>query len=106
MIINVYSLYNSYLDVYEAPIFQQYDKKDIIEGYRRLILSDPSKAYEKRIHECRLVFLGTWDDVKGVISVVEQKETIVELAALFPRGFIAKREVAERQAEQALEEIA
>lgn len=105
MTINIYSLYNTYLDVYEAPIFQQYDKKDIVEGYRRLILSDTAKAYEKRIHECRLVYLGTWDDQKGIIDVVPQIETIVELASLFPRGYIAKRELAEKQAEAALADV-
>ena len=102
---NVYALYNSYLGVYEAPFFQQLSKADICEGYRRLVLSDPQKAYEKRLHECRLMYLGTWDDVKGLISVTEAPQAVIEIASFFPRGFIAKRAVAEEQADIALADI-
>ena len=90
----VYCLYASYLDVYETPIVYNFgnDEKDLKEGFRRLIVSDPDKAFAERLNEKELCMLGLWDDVTGSIELKEHPIRLVHLASLFPAGYLARKE--------------
>lgn len=101
---NVYVLKNQYLGVFELPQVQKLSKADVGEGYRRLIYSDPADCYKRRYQECLLCYIGTWDDEKGVFDYVTP-EVIVDLATLFPKGYLAKRARAEQEAELSLQEL-
>lgn len=90
----VYVLYAAYLDVYETPIVYNFgnDEKDLKEGFRRLIVSNPDKAFEERLNEKELCVLGFWDDSTGTFELKEHPLRLVHLASLFPAGYLAKKE--------------
>lgn len=90
----VYVLYATYLDVYETPIVYNFgnDESDLKEGFRRLIVSNPDKAFEERLNEKELCVLGLWDDKSGTIELKEHPFRLVHLASLFPAGYLARKE--------------
>lgn len=104
MTTNVYVLKNLYLGVFELPQVQKLSKADVGEGYRRLIYSDPDTCFKRRYHECQLCYIGTWDDETGKLDYCEP-QVLVDLATLFPKGYLAKRARAEEQADAALQEL-
>ena len=90
----VYCLYACYLDVYETPIVYNFgnDEKDLQEGFRRLIVTDPDKAFAERLNEKEICILGTWDDSSGTIELKEHPVRLAHLASLFPKGYLSSKE--------------
>lgn len=88
MKLKIYALKNTYLNVFDVPTFQNVEPDDIAEGYRRSILTNPDEAFKHQAHEKALYYLGYFDDVLGTVEPVEPQK-LVDLAALFPRGYIA-----------------
>jgi len=90
----VYGLYNSYLDVYETPQVYTFgdSEENLREGFRRLILSNPDKAFADRFNEKELCLYGTFDDRSGVFDLLDHPQRLVHLASFFPQGYLAKKE--------------
>lgn len=88
----VLSLFNAYIGAYDEPIVARCDTKDdVVEAYRRLVLSDPETAYKNFAHEKTVCVVGYFDDMKGVIQATDSPEKLCDLAKFFPAGFIAKK---------------
>jgi len=98
----VYATYNSYMDVYDTPIFQKYDDKEMLEAFRRMIFDNPEEAFKKHFDEKTLFVLGEYDDRKGTLITFEQPKAVGHLASMFPKGFLAKKEQEKQMLESAL----
>lgn len=90
----VYGLYNSYLDVYETPQVYSFgdNQENLREGFRRLIVSNPDKAFSDRLNEKELCLYGMFDDRDGSFDLSDHPTRLVHLASFFPQGFLAKKE--------------
>jgi len=89
----IVALFSTYLGVYDVPQFSDArDDDDLKESYRRAILSDPDGAYHARAQEKALCKLGEFDDFTGKITVFPEPIKILDLAALFPAGYLMKKE--------------
>lgn len=86
------SLYSNYLDAYDDPTLSQYPEEDLPTLYKRTIYADPEGAYKWKAQEKTLVIFGTFDDCKGVFELLENPKKVVDLASLFPTGFLQKKE--------------
>lgn len=87
----VYALQNAFIGAYDLPVISQAQPDDMIEGYRRLIVQEPDRAYSTYVHEKTLCIIGEFDDITGVLVPCQPKK-IKEIAALFPAGYLAKKE--------------
>lgn len=86
----VYSLYSAYIGAYDKPFVHELGPDAIKEGYRRTIMQDPDQAFKNFAHEKILCLVGTWDDETGKFEPSgEDASRIVDLATLFPVGYIA-----------------
>lgn len=92
MTLHVYALFNSYIEAFDAPFVEQADEKTLLEGYRRSIFLNPQKFYDLWLHEKTLMYLGEFDDVKGILTPIDQPKSVKALAGLFPPGFLAQKE--------------
>jgi len=89
----IIALFSNYLGVYDVPQFAEArDDADLKESYRRVILSDPDGAFGARAHEKTLCKLGEFDDFTGKIEVLDSPIKVLDLATLFPVGYLAKKD--------------
>lgn len=87
----VICFHDTYLDAYQVPQFVKDSPEDIQENYRRAIYADPEGAYKNRAHEMEVVHLGIFDDMNGSFELTDKRK-LCDLSALFPRGFISKKQ--------------
>ena len=96
MTLHVVCLYNSYLDVYETPTFHNLPtKEDVVELFRRSVLSDPKGAYNAHAQEKEICLLGTFDDKTGAFDLFERPLRLAGLSQFFPAGYLSKLKEAE-----------
>lgn len=92
MKLTIVALYSSYLGAYDKPTFQELTGKDVAEQYRRSVLAAPDQAYKALAQDKTVVILGTFDDVSGVIELLDSPMKVLDLASAFPPGFLKKME--------------
>lgn len=88
----IITLYSSYLDAYDEPSVTQFQIADLKTVYSRTILADPEGAWRARAQEKTVVVLGEFDDCTGKLDAYSEPKKLFELAPLFPKGFIMKKE--------------
>lgn len=80
---NIYQLKNKVAGYYEAPFVNHFSKEEIKESYRRLSILDGETYVKQHFHECDLYLVGTFDDKTGEISLLKDKEFVVDLRDLY-----------------------
>lgn len=88
----VISLYSTYLDAYDDPSITVHPEENLKELYTRTVYSDPEGAWKARAQEKSVVILGTFDDCTGELIAFDKPKKLFELAALFPKGWLAQKE--------------
>lgn len=86
-------LYSNYLGCYDIPQFLDVrDDDDLKESYRRMVINNPDEAFKYRVHEKTLCKLGFFDDFTGKIELLDAPIKLLDLASLFPQGYLARKE--------------
>lgn len=86
------SLYSNYMDAYDDLTVTQYQEEDLRTIYQRSIYADPDGAYKARAQEKTLVIFGTFDDCTGSIELLDNPKKLVDLATVFPAGYLVRKE--------------
>lgn len=79
----IYCLHNKFVGFYVQPFVADVGKEDIAEQMRRSIWLDIETAKKNALDECELVYLGTFDDTSGDVSLSSDKEVVADLASFY-----------------------
>lgn len=91
MKLTMFAFFNAYLGCYDQPVFAKESIENVVESYRRSILSNPDQAYQGKFNEKELVELGSFDDFEGKFELIEPRK-ILHFAKCFPPGYLKKKE--------------
>ena len=79
----IYVYHNKFVGYYADPFVADVEKDKMPEMVRRMIWLDLENAKKNHMDETELVYLGTFDDEKGVILLAEEKEVICDCSSIF-----------------------
>lgn len=77
-----YALKDRQLGVFDKPMVIDKAKDDMLEGYRRLIVSDPDKSFQ--LKPATLFYYGYFDDMTGKFEMLKDPEYLGDLGDFFP----------------------
>lgn len=73
---NVYLLKNNLTKTYSDPIFRFEKPEDMFRSHHNFMLLYPEKAKEQMLNISTIVWIGTYDDAKGIIEQCEVEDRV------------------------------
>lgn len=93
MILHIYANYNKLGDFFSSPIIEKITPEEMVKDYAQIVCG-LSSEYLKRLSECSLYCLGTFDNVSG--EIVPEKTFLLhcnEVCSRFLKEEVKKEEV-------------
>lgn len=81
----IYALKNTKVGFWNPPTFSQMDKDDTKINLYRYCQLNQAEAKKAHYDECELYYLGDFDDVRGELKLVGDKEFLLDLKGAFER---------------------
>lgn len=77
----IYQLKNTKIPYWHPPVFSPLQPDDMKAVTYRDCLLDPEKNRKAHIDECELYLIGDFDDSKGTITLMDEKEFLLDIKA-------------------------
>lgn len=77
----IYQLKNTKIPYWHPPVFSPLQPDDMKSTTYRECILDPEKAKQSHLDECELYYIGDFDDLKGELKLLKDKEFLLDIKA-------------------------